>query len=511
MALIDKVVAYYKLDETAANADAIDSHYQHLNLVQTFNSVGSAVGKVGNARSFTLNDPDALRLSNPAFNLGAEVSFSFACWCKPSTVTTTSFWYVAQRGDGSQWSLVLGNNGAGLISFEFIWFDPVSMTAQTLTSTLAVTANNWYFVAVWYDAVSNLLSLRVNTTTQTISWANGFVSGIGVFGLSTVSTLDAIHSWPGLIDEAVYCNAAFSTADVDFLWNSGNGRTYESLLVNVVVSALSPDLLPIGDQRLYYGLDQNVLPELTQVLTELIPALSGIDVVVEPTVQEVAAQTFLVDVSSSVNLTFQIIDPCEVLLPAAVGIIIAINVPLQILDQEFSFFPVEIPTGALIAPSLQILEPPWGYLAFPSIFTPHPTATPGLSHFAEVSRSSSSIIVFGSEPGPFKLNPAAVCYRRNGRSHVLHLARVKPQIVENYGLFDLLGAAVELSIREFDYHAPGSYLEIWNDIVLLSNFQPDTGNWLTSTPQIIIDTNVNQNSSGLFSATSFTPPRDIHS
>lgn len=257
-----------------------------------------------------------------------------------------------------------------------------------------------------------------------------------------------------------------------------------------------------------WGLAYNVDLEL-QVVNEpvVFPATAQIDIAIDLALQTVEVEHYTTDWQFSITPALRVLDE-PLLLSTTIGIDVSITLSLQ--EISLIEFPLETLYGAEVDLSLQAIPEPGLLNPLSTIFTPHPTNTPGLSHFAEQSRSGSSVIVFGSEPGPFKLNPSAVCYRRNGRSHILHLARVKPQIVENYGLFDLLGPAVELSIKEFDYKAPGGYLEIWNDIVLLSTIQPETGDWDTSTPQILIDATVTQDVFGAFAATSFTPPRDLH-
>lgn len=90
--------------------------------------------------------------------------------------------------------------------------------------------------------------------------------------------------------------------------------------------------------------------------------------------------------------------------------------------------------------------------------------------FVHVNRSASSQIIYGSTPGePFKLNPAATVYRRQGASHVIHLGPVKPDFRTMQVLFNLVTPFTELAIGEFHYTSPGNFLEIFNDQVIQSS------------------------------------------
>lgn len=94
--------------------------------------------------------------------------------------------------------------------------------------------------------------------------------------------------------------------------------------------------------------------------------------------------------------------------------------------------------------------------------------------FAEVERSSSSIVIYGSEPNqPFKFNPSAAAYRRGGPAHTMHLGRVKPSVVTINATFELLTPFAELSPNEFTYEAPGGFLRIWNEDVVQATIIPD--------------------------------------
>lgn len=90
--------------------------------------------------------------------------------------------------------------------------------------------------------------------------------------------------------------------------------------------------------------------------------------------------------------------------------------------------------------------------------------------FAEAVRSSSSIVIFGSDPDQkFKLNPAATVFRRGGPQHVIHLAKAKPSFATKDVLFNLLTSFAEIENEGFNYEAPGGFLRIWNQDAIQSS------------------------------------------
>jgi hypothetical protein len=111
------------------------------------------------------------------------------------------------------------------------------------------------------------------------------------------------------------------------------------------------------------------------------------------------------------------------------------------------------------------------------------------SHFMEIERSAVSVMIFGSEPNqPFKFNPSATTFHRNGPSHTIHLSRVKPDFTTINATFELLTPFAELQPNEFLYEAPGGFLRIWNEDVIQASLIQDGDD-----PAIVISvTPVNQ-------------------
>lgn len=262
-----------------------------------------------------------------------------------------------------------------------------------------------------------------------------------------------------------------------------------------------------------WGLDNTLTPDVQEVEVVLLTPASVIDVTVEPSLQAIETEHYTTEAVFSINLTLQVIDGAVLAAAPVIGLDVVLEAGVQEVD--LAEFPLEILFDVNLDVGLQTISPYDGntqsFLAYPTIFTPH-LPDDANSHFAEASRSSSSIIIFGSQPGPFKLNPSALSYRRGGRSHVVQLGRAKPKIVQNYALFDLVSPSTELSIKEFDYFAPGGYLEIWNDYVIFSTIVPlsNDNTWAAATAAIVMDALQIQDVFGVVAGTGFDTPRTFN-
>lgn len=356
--------------------------------------------------------------------------------------------------------------------------------------------NKWYHVGFTYDGSDAAAGLAiyvngVKVTTQVDSDTDPGVFDSDDGGIGWIN-------WSGHTDQGRIYQRWLSPLDAyDLYQESKNGspNIYRHLNRRPVFRVPPSTTVAASLQEL--TVSQFPLEILNG--TEISPSLQTVDSFEPPAAFEITDQI-------AIAPSLQTIEIQEIATPFTVLNDIVLTPSLQATEVYEFALPVAV-TGANLALTLQAVAAcDVLFLPYPVVFTPHP-AGPGYSHYTEPSRSSSSVVVYGTEPGPFKLNPAASVYRRNGRSHVVHLAQAKPTFVENYGLFDLLGAAVELSVEEFDYRAPGGYLRIWNDIVLLSNIQPDGPSWAAATSAIFIDPNAPQDIYGVIASTTFLPPR----
>lgn len=99
--------------------------------------------------------------------------------------------------------------------------------------------------------------------------------------------------------------------------------------------------------------------------------------------------------------------------------------------------------------------------------------TPGQSKYLEVTRTACQQVIFGSEPGAFKLNKTASVFRRESPVHLLHLNKVKPTVISLLSLFVLDTPFADLQAGEFLYERTDGYLSITNETEIFGRLVAD--------------------------------------
>lgn len=205
MAITDNLVAYYPADEVSGNLiDAVGA----LDLTDT-NTVGTAAGKIGSARSFVAASSEYFTITNAAFDLGAAAK-TFAMWFYPTS--TARMWL----GGCSS-----GGNGVYLLAYSEV-ATPEKVTWYTgnnaLASSSTISQNEWHLLVGRHDG-SATKSLRVDNVEVTASQAGSASTSAFTIGRAGA---EAIYA-NGRIDEIGLWSRVISDAECDTLWNSGAG------------------------------------------------------------------------------------------------------------------------------------------------------------------------------------------------------------------------------------------------------------------------------------------------
>lgn len=230
MALLDSMVAYYKCDE-AANTDLADAHTNSKNLTKN-SSPGSTSGhhaNVGNARTYDGTDDYHEIASEALFQVSGDQSFWISCWVKFDTLGAFQ-WFVSKDDASSNREYgVYYDNSAGRIAFYIR--DAANNHIQVNWSS-GPSTGTWYHVLAWYDNTSSPTKvwLRVDNGTA-VSASNNIAAGTnGNDDAAFVVGGYAFHSFllDGTLNEVAFGKGYVpDSTDADFLWNSGNGVTYE--------------------------------------------------------------------------------------------------------------------------------------------------------------------------------------------------------------------------------------------------------------------------------------------
>jgi hypothetical protein len=217
--LLTDLVAYWKLDETSGTRfDSVGT-----NNLSDNNTVGSGIGKVGNAASFVAANNEYLsRPMVPGLQLFGDLSVS--CWVKLDASAPVNDFYglvssdtnPSDRGFRLEWDRPGGK--PRLIVFD----DTGSVFAIALWST-ALNADTWYHVIAWYDSTAGTVNITVNNGPPVS--VNG--SGVVETAATTfyVGYRNSIPMW-GLIDEVGIWKRILTAAERTQLYNGGAAITY---------------------------------------------------------------------------------------------------------------------------------------------------------------------------------------------------------------------------------------------------------------------------------------------
>jgi len=226
-------VSHWTCDETSGVR--YDSEATTSNDLADINTVGSAVGLLGNACDFESSSSEYLAITD-ASQIGLEPSgsFSISTWIKqeslPSANTLRAIIGKTQLNNSSSWSLNVYNN-AGTQSVDFDARKSSSEPAELL-------APGAPSVSTWYNIVARFVSASYMQI-----WVNNTLVG----SMSTVRTNPANNSmdvrlgatnapgnyFDGLIDETTFFNYAISTATISLIYNSGIPLPYDAPVSDV--------------------------------------------------------------------------------------------------------------------------------------------------------------------------------------------------------------------------------------------------------------------------------------
>lgn len=222
MALQDQLVSYWSLDEASGNA--IDSHGS--NNLTDLNTVGSATGKIGNARDFEADNLEQLYCADTASLSGGNTDFTIAAWVKAESLPAGNHTIVAKYNvTGNQREYWLRYDSG---TFTLLVSSDGSTTTTRRASTFGIaTVGNWYYVVAWHDSVNDLIGLSINNSTpETVAHTTGVFDGTGEFCIGSRNPAATVDFWDGLIDEAGFWRRVLTPAERTDLYNAGAGRDY---------------------------------------------------------------------------------------------------------------------------------------------------------------------------------------------------------------------------------------------------------------------------------------------
>jgi len=219
------LVAYWPLNETATSGDvtARDESGKGNNLTSN-NSVLSTTGKIGNARDFVAANSEFLSIASNTDMQFGDKDWTISLWFNLND--TNSYQIVAKDASGGREFECSSATTGGNTRLTTVFYHSGGSVSGVAPNPGSLATGTWHFLAFRHINSTGVISGRINTTTgltftrpagQTWnSTATEFRLGARAF-----SPFQAFLN--GKIDECARWNRALSDAELDELYNSGNG------------------------------------------------------------------------------------------------------------------------------------------------------------------------------------------------------------------------------------------------------------------------------------------------
>ena len=215
------LVSWWSLNESYGVR--YDSHGS--NLLNDYFTVGSSIGKQGNAALFdpiayeylSITDNSSISMGNVDFTIGGWVNLNSLDHLRTliakgaSNGANQNFEYLLEYDpDVSAFIFIVGNGTT--------YGQVINTTPSTST---------WYFLTAWHDSTAGTIHLQVNdgepVSATGTSMNSSYAMMIGKAGEYDGGLFD------GLIDEVFMYKRVLTADERAWLYNSGNGRAYSEL------------------------------------------------------------------------------------------------------------------------------------------------------------------------------------------------------------------------------------------------------------------------------------------
>lgn len=204
--LLNGLVSYYKLDESAGSSSWVDQ-LVYANLTAS-GTVGSAAGIQGTAAVTTSG---FLQAASGKLDFKSTDNFTIAVWVYPTSIVGSSqvisknlAYRLAMKFDGSTWN------------FSNAFNTPVSAGTPT--------ANAWQLIVVWQDVTAGTFNISVNNGTPVSATHAVLNEAADVFNFGNRAEADL--PLIGRLDETGIWSRVLTAGERTILYNSGLGVTY---------------------------------------------------------------------------------------------------------------------------------------------------------------------------------------------------------------------------------------------------------------------------------------------
>ncbi|MBI3241432.1 MAG: LamG domain-containing protein [Chloroflexi bacterium] len=224
-ALREGLMAYWKLDE--ANNIRFDSVNDQTpaNNLNDFNTVGQAIGKVGNASQFFATNSEYLSVPDNADLSTGNINFTITGWIKLDSINygvAVADPFVSKRSWPTNEYQVDYYSYAQQFVFH-VWNTDGSVKEASVN--LSASVGVWYFFVAWRDATDSTVHLSIDNGPPISSASSDltpldstspFMIGYGSVGPYLNGVIDEVGFWKRVLNEA----------ERTALYNCNTGITY---------------------------------------------------------------------------------------------------------------------------------------------------------------------------------------------------------------------------------------------------------------------------------------------
>lgn len=234
------LVAYWPMNETATSGDVtVEDWTKRGNNLTSNNSVLSTTGRIDNARDLVAANSEYLAASSDRADLRFMDgrSWTFACWLYIQTSWPTGLQAILSRDGVSagQRETLLAIHTVSTLR-RITWetgpgtaTNAVAFVADQSTTGDRLAVDTWHFFAATYNASTLGLALRLNAGTRSGETATATrpagtpVVGTRPFNLGRRPAGTPDMYLTGRLDEVAKWDRVLSAAEIDTLYNAGNG------------------------------------------------------------------------------------------------------------------------------------------------------------------------------------------------------------------------------------------------------------------------------------------------
>jgi hypothetical protein len=278
MALIDNILAYWKLDNNGSGGvSLVDSTPNGRTLIAPAGTAGLSLGNgiIGGDASFDGDGLTYLSIDGSFLSpSGAQQSqYSVSLWVK-----TTNDIFIVNSITGNNWTggTITLDVSDGQI-FPSVWWGDENGGFDRFASGPDLRDGNWHHCAFTWDAFGDLIAYVDGVETGRIA-AAGNLANVDVNNLSFNSNADGTFfaGQLGQIDEVGIWNRVLTSAEVTALYNIGNGLSYPftPLFFNAAVNG---SLTTLGNwwQDSGFTIPADALPANSSLVVIAAPPTSG--------------------------------------------------------------------------------------------------------------------------------------------------------------------------------------------------------------------------------------------